>query len=78
MNTMLEPRIVAASVQRLCALPHSVDAALRASANVSSQGDFSRYTMAAAYSMCLPQRQLKRGAICRTPQKIRLEETLRV
>ena len=40
---MLEPTIVAASVHRRCALPHSVVAALRVATKVSSQGDLMKF-----------------------------------
>src|SRR6185436_10225222 len=43
MKAMLDPRIVAASVQRRCDWPHLVDAALRVLARVSSHGDLSRF-----------------------------------
>src|SRR5438105_877159 len=45
MNTMLEPRMVAASVQRRCAFPHFVDADLRELTTPSSQGGLSKFIL---------------------------------
>src|SRR6185436_12744723 len=45
MKAMLDPRIVAASVQRRCVWPQLVAAALRELARVSSHGDLSRFIL---------------------------------
>src|SRR5438270_9791294 len=45
MKTMLEPRMVAASVQRRCAFPHFVDAGFRELITPSSQGALSKFIL---------------------------------
>src|SRR5437764_8352537 len=48
MNTMLEPRIVAARVHRRCALPHCVVGALRVVTTASSHGGLTRFIYASS------------------------------
>src|SRR2546423_4431617 len=60
MNTMLEPRIVAARVHRRCALPHFVVGALRVVTTASSHGGLTRFIYAS--SLTQPARQKKKNA----------------